>query len=62
MSPRASVPGRPDTYRPVLLSTGVFDPPRAARRTKWRLAQGTRELTYTTLVERIQSGRYSSNP
>ena len=52
MSPNVQISGRPDNYRPILLSTGVRS---SARRTpnKIALAQGPREFTYTTLIERF---------
>ncbi len=53
MSPdRQSIPGRPKNYRPNLISSGVRT---SARRTpdKVALAQGERQFTYTTLIERF---------
>ncbi len=52
MSPNESIAGRPANYRPILISSGVRS---SAHRTpnKVALAQGEREFTYTTLIERF---------
>src|SRR5688500_7980890 len=52
MSPEPQFPGRPPSYRPLLIADGV----RSARRrtpNKVALAQGERKLTYTQLIDRF---------
>jgi acyl-CoA synthetase (AMP-forming)/AMP-acid ligase II len=52
MSREPRIAGLPATYRPTLISTGVRS---SARRTpdKIALAQGARQFSYTTLIERF---------
>ena len=53
MSREPRIAGLPATYRPTLISTGVRS---SARRTpnKIALAQGARQFSYTTLIERFR--------